>query len=467
MTTGASLASLFCPQLAETDRALLRNRLAGQRAERFRSILQQLHQPAVTARLGPRFARLQRFVATLLETSNDDPAALTALVHHWAITNLLAILRTSSDAASQERILDALDGILLADRLRHVRASPTTVETSANAWLPQDDRFLRVGNHPTTTRIAWSFDSDRCTARDAASAKGAHTFGVPHEPEPPLETTSLPRCRAFDLPIYEPQMVGTGRQGACDPEAAKQEGNGRGVVPWLSFDDSLEGAKAHLKTLWPEVISWIDVLVPGFVYLGVPPGPNQTLSSSYGSGSPICLSTVDHAFQQAENLAHELQHERLSLFLEPDDMPFWGDAEQCFVSPYRSDPRPLRGLFLGVHAFVAVNELRLRALAQEVDVPQKHTHLIDSHYLNLFAYRTLIEHGTYRNNGRRWISEIAEALSSQHTRIEGLATTEQISRAQRQVAAHRDEVSRAGVLRNTDDHYMSFDETVAMAPSPG
>ena len=91
----------------------------------------------------------------------------------------------------------------------------------------------------------------------------------------------------------------------------------------------------------------------------------------------------------AEDVVHEVQHHRLLLFASETHFKTWNDLRQIYVSPYRPDPRPLRGLYIGLHAFLAVNKLKKRLLeeggAPENLIPE----VIDTHYKNLFVFRTI------------------------------------------------------------------------------
>jgi HEXXH motif-containing protein len=57
-----------------------------------------------------------------------------------------------------------------------------------------------------------------------------------------------------------------------------------------------------------------------------------------------------------EAVVHELQHSKLNSLLEVDDV-LENAAGETVASPVRPDPRPLGGVLLAVHAFVAVAHL--------------------------------------------------------------------------------------------------------------
>jgi HEXXH motif-containing protein len=67
----------------------------------------------------------------------------------------------------------------------------------------------------------------------------------------------------------------------------------------------------------------------------------------------VVLSSAQGPVEAAEALCHELAHVRLGVVLERDPL-LVNAAEAGHRSPWRTDPRPLLGVLLGVHAFLDV-----------------------------------------------------------------------------------------------------------------
>jgi hypothetical protein len=88
-----------------------------------------------------------------------------------------------------------------------------------------------------------------------------------------------------------------------------------------------------------------------------------------------------------------------------------------FTSPYRPDPRPLQGVHLGLHAFLAVTELRLRALRAGRFPATALRDLIDTHWRNLFALETILRHEELSNGGRHYYGTISHRLEEQDVEI--------------------------------------------------
>ena len=68
---------------------------------------------------------------------------------------------------------------------------------------------------------------------------------------------------------------------------------------------------------------------------------------------------------QAETLIHEFCHQKMNQLLLAEPILLPGQAGQVFYSPWRKDPRRLRGLILGAHAFLNVARYLERSLSRE------------------------------------------------------------------------------------------------------
>jgi len=185
---------------------------------------------------------------------------------------------------------------------------------------------------------------------------------------------------------------------------------------------SLGEAHEILQTVLPQVLAWVDVLIPAFVRVESSGEAGSRLSGSFGPSSPIYLSEVSDSFLHAEDILHELQHERFLLYLSKEQCFGKWDGQQIFVSPYREDPRPLRGLQLGLHALIAVNEFRLRSLTAIPLTPARIADMAVVHQKNLFAAMSVLQNETPTVAGERYLSEMVKVLSCHHAAIRALAT---------------------------------------------
>jgi hypothetical protein len=204
------------------------------------------------------------------------------------------------------------------------------------------------------------------------------------------------------------------------------------------------------------------------VDLGIQPAGIR-LSASYETGSPVFLSRVEYHYAHAEDLVHELQHQRFFLFAGAPHFKLWEDLKCVYLSPYRPDPRPLRGNIIGLHAFLTVNDLRKRMIIDGVNNQEMlFNHMVDLHYQNLFAFRTIIEHEKFGRVGRMIFKEMAATIAEHHALIGTFATPNSwdIAREkfQKRMDAVRQEASDQNIeLINSSPLYLNWDETAKVA----
>jgi HEXXH motif-containing protein len=92
------------------------------------------------------------------------------------------------------------------------------------------------------------------------------------------------------------------------------------------------------------------------------PDPKVHVSSTYDHlPGAIFLCHDEDPILQGETLVHEAAHNKLNALLAREAVFESGGEEAVYFSPWRPDPRPLRGLLLGAHAFL--NVARFLALA--------------------------------------------------------------------------------------------------------
>lgn len=96
--------------------------------------------------------------------------------------------------------------------------------------------------------------------------------------------------------------------------------------------------------------------------------PTRHVSSTYSHlPGAIFLCHDSNPSLQAETLVHEFCHDALHALLARDPLFIGGEAEALYYSPWREDPRPLRGILLGAHAFL--NVARFQALSAKAAGP--------------------------------------------------------------------------------------------------
>ena len=222
----------------------------------------------------------------------------------------------------------------------------------------------------------------------------------------------------------------------------------------MPLNRSLGEAYEILQAVLPQVVPWVDALIPAFVKVESSGKPGFRLSGSYGPASPIYLSEVSDSFLHAEDILHELQHERFLFYLSEKQCFGSWDDQRIFVSPYREDARPLRGLHLGLHALIAVNEFRLRSLGIIPLTPARIADMAVVHQKNLFAAMSVLQNETPTPAGECYLSEMVKVLSSQHAAICDLATKKMLAEAVVQVKDHIARV--AGLAAGVQNGYLEW-----------
>lgn len=396
----AGLSSVYGEHLSVEVQDILLERLRSHRIGQLGEVLARLRERYAGGSLDGEEREVQALFIRLLTCADDEPERFRKLVDHWALTFLLG------------RLVEGVrEGRSLSPLLKSLSALLAT-------------RSLEGGLPP-----------------ELVSSARLPGWGVPLLED--MESLGLEACHPQkDDPRYL-DLVGSGP---------------------LALAESLAASRGLLHGLWPEILGWAGLLVPAFADMGGPPSLVVHRSASYGPGTPIFLTKVGDPFKHAEDIVHELQHERFFLLADRSSIGSWSDLRQRFISPYRSDPRPLRGLQVGLHAFLAVNELRLRAL-ERLAAEDLLWLLIKTHRLNLFAFRTLHEHEELGPPALALFAQMACQLARQHGRIDALAPAGMRQRAEEQLRRHRASVASAPGIVNAADLYQDWDETAAIAAS--
>jgi HEXXH motif-containing protein len=438
-TGGASvdLNRLFPDALSPADADVLTARIREHRMHRLGTLLSRLASGS-SAPTDRADGALDAFVAGLGALCRDSGSAATELVDQWQ-TSFFAS-RVVHHCTPLSLAADRLTPSLLTARLPD-GSSPlagTSFATCTDAvgavHVPAAQARIRLrGMADPFTALTWN------CAREAAVVRRTDGYAV--ELDLPLsravgagQVDVLPyeRVRAWDVPIIPDasRVLGLDQDGAAP--LPKPSGHA-----FLSLAESLEGGAEIIEQVWPDVGGWVSALVPAFADLGAPQDVARRRSGSFGPGIPICLSRVVDARFHAEDVVHELQHQRFELFIPADEyFGTWSDTSAVFASPYRTDPRPLQGIHLGIHAFTAVNHFRLRYAASLGVTDALVGDMLDTHVRNVFALRTVLDHETLSDDARSYYDEIRVNLVEQERSMVDTAPRGAVLRALEQLRRH-------------------------------
>lgn len=127
--------------------------------------------------------------------------------------------------------------------------------------------------------------------------------------------------------------------------------------------DNLSNGNELLRRVWPASASAAHRYLDSVVLQPLPEDGHVT-SVTLGRLQGSLIASLRDPVQVADALCHEGSHTRLGLLLQLDPL-LHDDGEPIHFSPWRQDPRPLKGLLNGVHAFVNVCEFYRRLAATE------------------------------------------------------------------------------------------------------
>jgi HEXXH motif-containing protein len=306
-------------------------------------------------------------------------------------------------------------------------ATPVEQDGSLLALAPGGRLFIR-GVTGSTGRLHWS-----CSGREASVTNGSDPLRNFQLDLPLLAADTVmarftPNAVAngFQIPILDDGAAVLLTRGYSPDHEGTQPSIDATPHRPLSLAESLGKAHDVLESVWPEVIPWVRALVPAIADMG-PRNPRAArLSGSFGPGEPIYLSQVTNPLLHAEDLIHEVQHLRFALTVPAEEwFGRWRDDESVFISPYRPDLRPIAGIHLGLHAFVAVTEFGLRTIEKPTHGKVSLNWLHETHLRNLFAFHTIANHEELSSDGKSYYREVGHVLATQHDRIGALVAPAQ------------------------------------------
>ncbi|HEV2705662.1 MAG TPA: HEXXH motif-containing putative peptide modification protein [Pyrinomonadaceae bacterium] len=465
--------SFSFPQLSVEDEVILRRAIRAQRAQVLNNTLEKAKSPELYERLGERRVQaVHTFLAEMILLSNQNPDLFWQITDHWATSFLLSRLYDQygpTDPVQLNKLVSNLNGLLLFERLLNgTLESPATYITYVDAngrihGLLHDTSLEFKDEAFNGKEVEWVCSASEASVRFADKDEPEFTIPLPLKANQFVEFYPLASSDMTGFPVLEETVVWGRPKTLLEGTYENSDNTEEGWNP-LSLKDSLAKAQTVIKNVWPEAYGWLETLIPAFVDMGVPPSRSMRFSSSYDPGSPIFMSRVDNHLAHAEDVLHEIQHHRLLLFADTPHFKSWRDQRQIYASPYRQDPRPLRGLIIGIHAFLTVNELKKRVLEKQAGAEFLHREMTETHYMNLFAFRTILEHEEFGDYGKQLFVQMGRALADHHTVIKSFATSEMGRVAEEKLLGHIAVVEQqSSEIQNTTPIYRNWDETARLA----
>jgi hypothetical protein len=466
------LLSFNFPQMSVEDKLLLNTIIRAKRAQILNEILGKAKSPELSERLGERLKGVHRFLGELIFLSKNNPDQFWRVLDHWSAPFLLSRLSLDPDNSLDSKHLDQLvsnlNALLLFERL----LSKVPLEPAATYITYTDehgcihgllhDFSLEFRNECFREKaVEWVCSPNEVAVHLAGKDEPEFVLPLPVKDNPFVRLIPLESSQAMGFQIVDETLI----FGKRLPRL-KGSNENASDTDWdaLTLKDSLARAQEVITDLWPEVLDWADTLVPAFVDMGIPP-KGIHYSSSFETGSPILMSRVSNPFTHAEDVVHEIQHHRLFLFGSETHFSSWTDQRQMYVSPYRADPRPLRGELVGLHAFLTVNELKRRRIVAGKQAADDLTYeMAGIHYKNLFAFRTVLEHEEFGDSGRDLFQQMARTIAEHHSLIKSAIKPETEKSFDAKICKHIEMVKKQSTeIKNDAALYRNWDETAQLA----
>jgi HEXXH motif-containing protein len=470
----SKLLAFQFPELCNEDKASLRRVIRALRAQVLHNALGSAKSSELADRLGEHLLSVHRFLGELISLSDDEPDLFWRAVDHWSTAFLLSRLfdpQAEPYAPEQlARLTSNLSGLLLFERLTGRKPMKTS-----STYATRTDSHGRIFGllHGLTLEIhdpayhdetvEWICSSTNATVQLRDRNDKKMIVQLPLQDDTRVRLAPIATAGSSGFPVLDEAALWDKPRFRLGGVYEAQDAIRAGA--W-NLTDSLSQAQETLKSIWPSANEWLVEMIPAFVDMGALPNNTSRFSSSFDPGTPIFLSRVDDPICHAEDAVHELQHHRLVLVADDNSFKSWSSPQRSYVSPYRPDPRPLRGVLLGLHAFLTVNELRKKMIERKQGSGTTVQEMVQTHYMNLFAFRTVLEHEELGPNGKELFSQIACTLSSHHVFITSLGTPELKRTAEQNVSIHIESVVRqASDLKNTTPMFSDWNQTYHMAAS--
>jgi uncharacterized protein len=170
----------------------------------------------------------------------------------------------------------------------------------------------------------------------------------------------------------------------------------------------LNAAWRILATLAPERASEIAAGLHYLVPLTKPEARAAHSATSTEAVGVIGLDLQRRPEDFAVALVHEFQHSKLAALLDIEHLH--EDSERRFFAPWRTDPRPIGGLFQGVYAFIGVADTWRALYADPVAFPQAEREFAEARANVTDAVATLAASALLTSRGQRFVRGMTDAV---------------------------------------------------------
>jgi HEXXH motif-containing protein len=330
-------------------------------------------------------------LATIGLAESEDPGTVRQIlvdpmIGAWTAATVRQLRQKSDDVEVDLRHMGAVATV--AALRTGISASQRVWVRSGRLHLPTLGRIRLPGAHgPVTLTTSGGELGIDDTTFDAGDYDGRRTLTADGRP---LLTVALedldPYRDAYHVPAVERV-----------PDMELSQWHGR-----------LNAAWRILTTLAPERASEIAAGLHCLVPLTKPDARAAHSATSTEAVGVIGLDLQRRPEDFAVALVHEFQHSKLAALLDIEQL--YEDSERRFFAPWRTDPRPIGGLFQGVYAFIGVADTWRALYADPVSFPQAQREFAEARANVTDAVATLAGSGLLTSKGQRFVHGMMDAI---------------------------------------------------------
>jgi HEXXH motif-containing protein len=296
--------------------------------------------------------------------------------------------------------LESFNKFLLSAALLSERGSFKTVAWSdynANVCLPGTSTYIHLHEQPSYQRLDIEvIDGKINSVQPSATSVNTLTW----------TRDSIPVIRqGIELNAVDSDLHLDGDTGL-----EYESPNLADIIKWQSsLEDALSWIEKVDKQLVEEMVFGVKTIIPV-----ISSDPNKHISVTFGNAPGlVALSWTSDSSILVEALIHEYHHHKLYAIMNVDPLIIGSAHDEIYYSPWRTDPRPLYGIFHGVYVFHAVVKFWETFIKSKL-VSLQEGHISQRIYtLRLQIIRgldVLKEHGTFSKLGLSLLTAIEESI---------------------------------------------------------
>jgi HEXXH motif-containing protein len=216
------------------------------------------------------------------------------------------------------------------------------------------------------------------------------------------------RIRITDLrlEVFDPRDI---------PELSERRlpEEGKSELSFPELESELNGALDAIHDAWPEAMEDVRTFFRGLLAMKMPAERwNSASTGEYPRVLQLTLKPGGEPLLLAESILHESSHTKLDIAMALQTL-LVDDGVRRYRHPWRPDLRPITGVLLGAHAFLAVLEFYRRVVRSTGDPLAKREVATREREVGI-AIDLLDREGSFTSAGRSLFGQMREAYFGGH-----------------------------------------------------